>query len=585
MSNTSQQAVPFVFQVSSALREFMLSHSGERTVDVSIGTPPTSAGIRAQQMELIFGVSENPFVEGSLEYTFFEKFGQMIYRMGKYEATGGRMELKDLFWGQLKDGESLTVVSGGEVKARELVALTKEENLIPGRDSVFDGVRILSDPLLERCALAIVAGPTELVKMMESLHTCTLGTPSAPQEDLFLFLRSPELKNYLENPTHDEEEDEHCLSEILEFISMLYHEPMTLLMEEGARLKKKFGPTFLKCFFPKIVSEADTDLSEGLPPVQMVCGNGGGRQALFTIEKILAKRGLGKMILFQPHWTYHNVYRQTDLVSLHTRENGEPDMVALQKTLEEFSSKNERTAITINSPNNPCGIIYRVGTLEQLLILCQKYNCYVIDDACYLQIVRSGEHRPSLLEVAWRMVKESRLESAFLKNIFVALTASKGLGMAGGRIGAAVFFDEGCVSEMEENYVHEFPNLMSFFLAHKLSANQSAFMNLLQEINREIDERVMVVTKVLNENGLKYRRPEGAFYLEIQVPLLEKSVNDMKVFTLMMAREKGVAWMPMEVFGGEKYALRLSLGGEKSLEQLREEIEIFVGQLKEFWLG
>lgn len=605
MSQPSQ--TPFVFQVSSALREFILAHAGERAVDFSIGTPPTSAAIQAKQMELIFGTNENPFSEGSFLYMFFEKLRTMIANMGRYEITGGKNILKQRFEKEYEvlfgHNSAVTIVSGGAKKAVNLwekvekkfegievtvihneheARLAQQKNNAAGHGGT---LFIVSTPLMERCSLAAVIGPSLAVEALESLHTCILGTPSTPQEDLFLLLEEIEMKNFLENL--GDEEEEHGLSEIIECISMLYREPLSLLGQEKVRLKKNFETQFLNCFF-KEKNENE--------PVQIVCGNGGGRQALHVIENILADRGLKNMILFKPHWTYSNVYRQAQLISLNSAENGEPNFDILEKTLQKIAyeygcaegpNKGEEgilTAITINSPNNPCGVIYSVKTLERLLTLCQKYNVAMIDDGCYIEIVRSDETAMTLLEVAIKMTKNGQLKSSFLKNIFVAMTASKGLGMAGGRLGAVIFFDESLRQEFEKLYSDELPNMTALFLASKLMEDSSSFAELLKTINEEIDERVKLVTKILGNHKLIYRRPQGAFYLELKVPFLKKMVNDMKIFALTMAREKGVAFMPMEVFGGEKYAIRLSLGGEKSAVQLREEMEVLVSQLQEFEL-
>ena len=102
----------------------------------------------------------------------------------------------------------------------------------------------------------------------------------------------------------------------------------------------------------------------------------------------------------------------------------------------------------------------------------------------------------------------------------------------------------------------------------------------MAEINDEIDRRVAKVTKILDEYDIRYTSPSGAFYIQIEVPFLKDRVTNMREFALEMAEKKGVAFMPMEVFGGEKYALRLSLGGEKPMDQLQRDMEILLTQLK-----
>ncbi len=579
---------PFVFQVTAALRKFMLEHGGEQAVDFSIGTPPTSEGIRAKQMEILFGCAESPFDKDSLEDLLFTKLSEMVARMGVYEAAGGRDSLKKAMEDGLPEGFGVTIISGGGVKALDLWLKVKEDFDSAGDALIinrFEQVKqvlkerpvIMSTPIMERCGLAFFIGKDEFVKAMQSLHTALLGTPSAPQEDLLVFLSDPLVQDYLENALINEDNPS-CLTDTLEFLALIYKEPLKVLAKEGIRLKHTFGRQFFICNF-------DGTLGKQKEAFALACGNGGGRQALYNIEDYLHTQGVASMVIFQPHWTYSNVYRNTELVFVpagRSMGNGlayQPDLEAVEKVFKELSVKG-RVALTINSPNNPLGTVYSRASLEALLVLCERYKVFLIDDACYLHILRKTEtERANVLAVACAMVDQKKLSQDFLKNIFVALTASKGLGMAGGRLGAIVTADQKALVNFEDQYAHELPNVVAFFFASRLTEDRKVFLDLLQEINDEIDRRVAKVTKILDEHAIRYTPPSGAFYIQIEVPFLKDRVTDMRQFALEMAEKKGVAFMPMEVFGGEKYALRLSLGGEKTMEQLQRDIEILLTQL------
>jgi hypothetical protein len=45
---------PFVFQIAAALKKYELE-ADKKGIDFSIGTPPTSPSIRAQQMKILLG--------------------------------------------------------------------------------------------------------------------------------------------------------------------------------------------------------------------------------------------------------------------------------------------------------------------------------------------------------------------------------------------------------------------------------------------------------------------------------------------------------------------------------------------------
>lgn len=576
---------PFVFQVADALRHFLLEHSGENGVDFSIGTPPTSLAIRMKQMEMLFGTAEDPFTPDSFESQLFSVFSNLVFFMGRYESPGGRDDLRAQFGftkDSLQKGISATVISGGTKKALALWHIVKDrfpnvKNVVASdkeADAALNNTKtvvVLSTPLMERCGLAVFVGPKKIVDEMQSLHIGLLGTPSAPQQDLFFLLNDPNIRRYLENEASFEEEN--CLSQILAFVSLVYHEPLAALQREGENLKKQFAQLFIKNFFPKPAATGK---------IQMVAGNGGGRQALAIIEKVLASKGVEHMILLKPHWSYHHVYRAMKLHSLPVGSDGQPDFALLEEALKQFSrdGKKANTAITINSPNNPTGAVYTRSNLEKLLQLCVKYNTYLVDDACYIHLVREREkEKPILLDLAFKMVQDGALKAAMLEKIYTAVSASKGLGMAGGRIGGILFSDAGIHEMVAAKYGEELPHLMAFFLGCQLMSDSKAFTELLREINHEIDERVLKVTAILDQHKVVYKKPAGAFYIEAEAPFLKKRVADMKAFALQMAREKGVAFMPMEVFGGKPYSIRLSLGGEKVPEQLQQETEIFLSHL------
>ncbi len=187
----------------------------------------------------------------------------------------------------------------------------------------------------------------------------------------------------------------------------------------------------------------------------------------------------------------------------------------------------------------------------------------------------------TLFDCADQMAETGQLARTFLKKIFCAVTASKGLGMAGARLGGIIYADDRFTNSIDEAYSQELPSSLAFYFANKLMEDRLSYLKLLREINAEVDQRVQKVTAIMDANGIEYVKPEGAFYLEIKVPFLKNKITDMKEFSLQMARQKGIAFMPMEIYGGEKYSIRLSLGGEKQLEQLQQETEILLSQLKE----
>lgn len=570
-TSSLESGEPFVFQVAAALKRFSLKNPEKKVADFSIGTPPTSIAIWKEQLKILFGFSENCFPEESAEDFLFRPFSAMIYRMGSYERSGGCDQLLDqpLFFDlDLPKGTRATVISGGQKTARRLwheiqlqfpgVQMLEFKKGLDVGDS--NKLFLLSSDLLERCSLALFIGSEDIVSSLMAVHTGLFGTPSAPQEDIYFLLSSGQFRNVLKSNV----DGSPALEEFRRFIVSLEHDELPLLLKKANRIKKVFSRRFIDCFFPTLSNQ---------PYFHFVPGNGGGRQALHAIETALIHKGIEKMLIFEPFWTYHNVYTRLEIEALPSVRN-KPDLEKLELLLK----KNSRPlALTINSPNNPTGHVYSRDILKKLLVLSERYGLYLIDDACYIRILRLEEtNRDDLFSVAYDMVKNGDLDKRVLQKTFAALTVSKGLGMAGARIGGVFCYGKGILPILEKEYEQEMPNMMAFFIAEKLCKNISSFQNLLVKINTEIDERIDLVTKIFDKAGLLYEKPAGAFYIQLKVPFLQGKIVNMKNFALQMAEEKGMAFMPMEIYGGEQFALRLSLGGKKSLQQLETETRTLV---------
>lgn len=110
-------------------------------------------------------------------------------------------------------------------------------------------------------------------------------------------------------------------------------------------------------------------------------------------------------------------------------------------TLEEKLNENTK-ALIINSPNNPCGVIYSDETLHHLAELLEKKSAqyghpiYLISDEPYREIVFDG--------------KEVRFIAPVYRNTIVCYSFSKSLSMPGERIGYILVPD--CVENAADVY-------------------------------------------------------------------------------------------------------------------------------------
>ena len=193
------------------------------------------------------------------------------------------------------------------------------------------------------------------------------------------------------------------------------------------------------------------------------------------------------------------------------------DLDAIKRAL------NEKTAaVLINSPHNPTGRIYPGETIKALANLLMDHgkktrrNPILISDEPYREIVYEGRKVPEIL-------------SAY-SNSVVVTSYSKSLSLPGERIGYVA------VSPLMEDKADMIAALV-------FATRTLGFVNapaLMQRVVAELTEAAVDVDiyarrrdafkKVLDEAGIKYAEPEGAFYLFCQVPETKNNNADDKAF-------------------------------------------------------
>jgi len=167
----------------------------------------------------------------------------------------------------------------------------------------------------------------------------------------------------------------------------------------------------------------------------------------------------------------------------------------------------ERTkAVIINSPNNPVGVVYTRETLEQLAdaLRAADHPIYLMSDEPYRELVYGGK------EVPW--------VPAIYENTIVCYSWSKSLSMPGERIGFLLVPDT--VSQANDVYaaICGAGRALGFVCAPAL---------FQKVIERCVDEPTDIaayesnrtmLTEIMDEAGLEYIEPEGAFYLWVKSP-------------------------------------------------------------------
>ncbi len=205
-------------------------------------------------------------------------------------------------------------------------------------------------------------------------------------------------------------------------------------------------------------------------------------------------------------------------------------------------------AIIINSPNNPCGVMYSKDFIAEIVRLCEAKNLYLIMDDLYNRLVFDGKTAPNSFEFAAEDLSRSKL--------VIVQGVSKMYAMTGFRIGWAIANPE---------LAEAMGNIQSHQTSGPATPSQWAAVGALNGIQSSIESlrmtlennRNVMVERLQAFTGVKVTKPDGTFYCFPDFSAYEKDSN--KLARLLLDKVR-VVTVPGKEFGMEGY-LRLSYCG------------------------
>ncbi len=238
-----------------------------------------------------------------------------------------------------------------------------------------------------------------------------------------------------------------------------------------------------------------------------------------------------------------------------------PDWTFDEKELEK--AFNERTkAIIINTPQNPTGKVFSREELEVIARLCQKWGVLAFTDEIYEHILYDGAKHVAIGSLPG------------MEDLTVTINSlSKTYSVTGWRVGWSIANQEITTAIRK---VHDFltvgapaPLQRAGVTAMKLP--QSYYDDLILEYTAKRQKMM----DILDEVGIPYFRPEGAYYLFTDISKFGFKTD--VEFTEYLTKDIGVAVVPSSSFFsrpelGHKYVRFCFSRKDETLETARQRL-------------
>ncbi len=184
--------------------------------------------------------------------------------------------------------------------------------------------------------------------------------------------------------------------------------------------------------------------------------------------------------------------------------------------------------IIINTPNNPTGRVLEQEQLKLIADLCEDEGTVAVTDEIYEHIIYDGKKHISLASLG-NMHNQTVTVSG----------ASKTYSVTGWRVGWII--GEAKLSDALRK-VHDYfticaPAPLQEALITALNFPEAYYERLSEAYDRK--RRMMM--KILDEAGLEYHRPEGAYYILVNAP---SEFKDGETFTNFLLKDLGLAVLP-----------------------------------------
>lgn len=285
----------------------------------------------------------------------------------------------------------------------------------------------------------------------------------------------------------------------------------------------------------KAISEREM-LKTGLyyDPVKEIVVTTSASEGLFCIWNTLLNPE-DEIIIPSPYYSSYASqlkYSKTNLVEVPIMKDEK-----IKYDIDEFNAKltDNTKMILINSPNNPTGYVMTEEERIKIAEFAIDNDLIVISDECYDSFIFEGDYRSIATLPGMR------------ERTLVVNSASKTFSMTGWRIGY-IMGNEDFIKELVKIHSHITLCAPSFAQEGAIEAYRSVFKEVEDMVAEFKLRRDYVVNYLSKIDGISFIKPQGAFYIFINVGKLGMNGNE---FSEKLLRQKGIALTPGSIYGSE----------------------------------
>ena len=278
----------------------------------------------------------------------------------------------------------------------------------------------------------------------------------------------------------------------------------------------------------------EEDFQLKIDPEEIIVTIGAAEANYIATQTILSPGD--EVLIPEPMYVYYDGWT---FLGGATAVNFPLDLIMKQpEQLEKYITKNTKLII-LTSPHNPTGQVITHSALKTIAELAKKHNFLVISDDIYNKIIYDDEKYTNI--ATFDGMKERTL---------IIGSLSKTYAMDGWRIGYLIgpkLFIKQALKIHQ--HILSCPNT---FVQEGAKIALNASQECVNKMVNEFDRRRKLMMSYLDDMGIPYERPSGAFYL---FPSIKKFGMDSEKFCEYLLNEAKVAVVPGNAFGklGEGY--------------------------------